>query len=238
MSVKEMLKEKQNEILGRGKLEFPFPKLVVDHGEGKFRLGGTRNEEGEIEGAQYFETVSLVILKRYGEYFRFNPDTERVDIRTTIEENPVNAVEVYSRVPVSELKENYGDELKYLGHYIALLKTDDGLIPVDFQAKGAVVKSIIDFLTKDKDYARNMWLYKLNIGLKKAKKGAVKYYVLEIEKEEVSEEEAKEILEKSELVIEEFEEFRKAYNSRRKQSTEDEEIENMEEETTPEGVPF
>ena len=219
MSYKDMLKQKQEEMLGQ-KLEFPLIKVQIDQVEGKFRIGGTRNEEGEWEGAEYVEELRIVVFERYGEYFYFNPDTEKVEKRSTIERNASECKELISRVSIAELKEA-GYQFTYLSHLIGI-KVNANPVPVDLVLKGIGVKSFIDFLTKEKDYWRKRLLYVLKVRLEKGKKGAVKFFYPVFEIQEVSEEEAKIVLENVDKVLEEFEEFRKAYNNRsRKKETED-----------------
>ena len=81
MSYKEQLKEKQKEFVGGTKLEFPLTKVQVDQTERKFRVGGTRNEEGEWEGAEYKSQIEFIFLKKYGEYIHFDPEKEKITKR-------------------------------------------------------------------------------------------------------------------------------------------------------------
>ena len=104
--------------------------------------------------------------------------------------------------------------MKFIAHLVGLLKTDEGMVCSDLQLKGAGLKAFIDFTSENKEYNKNRLLYKLIITLEPKKKGAVKYVVPVFKFEEVTEEEAKEILQKADECVEKFEEFRKAYNNR------------------------
>ena len=233
INAKELLKEKQRELTGGSRLEFPLEKVQVDQAEKAFRIGGQRNEEGEWEGAKYSPEIEIVFLKKYGEYFHYDPEQERITKRTTIEENPQKCVERFSRVPVSELKEA-GYDMKYVAHIVGLVKTpeDDEFTCADLQLKGAGLKSFIEFLSSNKEYQRNRLLFKLKVSLEERKKGAVKYVVPVFETVEVSDEEAREILEKADQCVEKFEEFKREYNKRPdtavEEETEEKEVEHNE----------
>lgn len=237
MNAKEMLKEKQEKLNG-GKLEFPLTKVQIDQSQCKFRIGGVRNEEGEWEGAEYADEIQVVIFKKFGEYFYFNPETEKVEKRSTIEENPSECKELISRVPITELKEA-GYDFTFLAHLIGL-RLNGEAVPIDLVLKGSGVKSFIDFTQQHRDYWRNRLLYKLIIRLEKRKKGVVSYCVPVFEVKEINDEEAKAVLEKMDEVIETFENFRKQHNNRKQKTEEPEEedlgIEN--ESSSEEGLPF
>lgn len=236
MGVKELLKQKQEQLVGET-LKFPLTKIQIDQSQGKFRIGGSRNEEGEWEGAEYVDELQMVILKKFGEYFYFNPETEKVEKRSTIEENPAECKELISRVPIAELKEaNY--QFTFVSHLIGL-KLNGEAIPADLVLKGSGVKAFIDFTTEHRDYWKNRLLNKLIIKLEKRKKGAVSYYVPIFEVTEVSDEEAKMVLENMDAILDDFEEFRKKYNNRKQTKAEEiaEETE-VETEDYEEDLPF
>ena len=234
VDVKKLLEEKNKELTGGEKLEFPFEKLVVDQTEGKFRKGGVKNDEGELEGAEYFDEVELILLKKYSEYIHFDPEEERITKKTTIETSATQCRELYSKVPVQELKDA-GYDMKFIAHYVSLLKTDKGFEPVDFITKGAVFKALLDYLSENREVSKKPLFYVLKMRLERRKKGVVIYYVPVIESREITDEEASEILKKVDETVEKFEEFRRAYNSRTSEYQEEKE-ETIEEDDSD--VPF
>jgi len=230
MNAKELLKEKQEKLVGET-LEFPLVKVKIDQEQGRFRIGGTKNEEGEWEGADYVSELSFVLFKRYSEYFYFNPETEKVEKRSTIEENPSQAKELISGIPISELKEA-GYQFTFVAHLVGL--EVNSFTPIDLMLKGSGVKAFIEFLEKEKSYWKNRLLNKLVIKLEKKKKGAVVYWVPVFEITEVSDNEAKMVLEKIDVVLDEFEQFIKLYNSRYQKKEKENEKEKEKENTTDE----
>ncbi len=236
MGVKELLKQKQKELNGNS-VEYPLTKVSIDQLKGQFRIGGTKNQEtGEWEDARYVDVLEIIVFDRYSDYFKFDPEKEKIVFWSTIEKNPKDCKDRYSDVTVAEMKEA-GDDLTFLMHLVGI--TPDGE-EIDFTLKGVGVKEFLGFLRKE-NYWKNRLVNKLRVSLKPEKKGVVSYFVPEFEMVEINEEEAKLVLQKVDKVLEKYEEFRAIYNNPNpeKGKTSEEIVEEVETEDFEDGdLPF
>lgn len=214
----ELLREKAIQLNGGKGVKFPLPKLQIDQTKGLFVI-----REGETV-SDSSDTVEVYLLKKYGEYIYFDPEKEKITKRTTIETNPKDCREIVSGLTVEELREA-GYKMTFIASYVGFLLLEDGRAkPAVLQLKGAALKSLIDYMSDDKEYAKNRSTYALRLTLKVNKKGRVEYYTPAVEKRVVSEAEASEILSKMDEIVSIFEEFRAAYNSPKKATGTEEEV--------------
>ena len=209
MDLQEKLLEKQKALTGRKSLSFPLERLQVDQSSGVFTLGN--GEEKQDLG----DEVEVVFVKRYAEFIHFDPEKEKITLRSTIEESARECRELYSGTPIKQLKDS-GFDMKFIAHYIVLINTLDGYIPADFQIKGAVANAVINLFSENRDLSRLTLGHFVKMRLKRKKKGAVKFYVPEFEVRKATNEELEEYLDLVDEPVEKFEEFRKEYNSRLK----------------------
>lgn len=186
--------------MGGERLVYPLTKIKIDQA-GKF-----------VVGEEMLDTIEFYTFKRFGEYIYFDPNTEKITKRTTIEEVATKCKEILTGLSIQELKDA-GYDMRYVSHIVGFLITEEGIIPASLILKGASLKAYLDAVA-DKTYQKLKASKVLVLNLEQRKKGAVKYYVPVISFRDITENEAKVILEKVDEVIESFEKFRLAYNTR------------------------
>lgn len=206
MDIIKELQRKALEVQGRKSTVYPLPKVQVDQQRGVFVF----RRQGEVE--EIGESLEFYVLRKYGEYVYYDPEKDRITRRTTIEVNPKDCREINTGMSIDELKAaDY--EMVYIASFLGFAIRDGQVIPAVLQVKGAVLKSIIDYTTTDKEYARNRSTYVLVFSqLQKNKKGRVEYYTPVITRRPVTQQEATEILSQIDQTVNLFEQFRQEYN--------------------------
>ena len=223
MSLKEELKKLQEQLLEDSQSvvpRAPFERFFIsydpDVGIGQYALGGEKDESGNWTDPPLLigKSADVIFLKEYGQYVYFDPQLEKVTVKSNIfpKWKAKDAVDLYTDKPIAELKEIYPG-IRYTQVTLILVNINRW-VPAIWYMKGSTIKAYLDIIRENKLKPEDYIGCKIfRLGIQKNKKGTVIYYTPTLEKlMEPSDKDAKTLLSLIPEATEKFKKYVDEYN--------------------------